>query len=82
MHTDKGKGPSRDAEQNTASTRTTRKTIIITRVSTFIRHRSAQQSFPLAAWLPEWSTCWLNSSHGRVKGWVGGGVERSLVPPG
>lgn len=30
-----------------------KKTIIITSVSTFIRHRSASQSFPLAAWLAE-----------------------------
>lgn len=49
-----------------------KKTIIITSVSTFIRHRSASQSFPLAAWLNRalvGSTCHMGGSRG---GWGGG----------
>ena len=51
------------------------KTIIITSVSTFIRQRSASQSFPLAAWLNGalvGSTCHMGGSTGG--GWGGGGV--------
>lgn len=60
----------------------------MTSVSTFIRHRSASQSFPLAAWLNRalvGSTRHMGGSRSGV-GWGGGGAgevggERSLVPP-
>lgn len=57
-------------------TRMKEKTIIITSVSAFIRHRSASQSFPLAARLNRalvGSTCHMGGSRG---GWGAGGGRK------